>query len=634
MGTLPRRRLSVPAPFWLASVLAIVLVAVPPHPRSWLDVILAAALTILLSVAALLVPWRRLPPWTHATVPLLYFGVIMLLRDAQGGFSSGYAALTMLPVFWLALFGTRRQLAVSIALVGMVFLAPVLLVGGAEYPVTEWRRAVVWAAVAGLVGFWVQRLVNDSRVRAREVKAQIDVLKRAEARLAHAIASAPIGIATTDLDGAFVAVNPALCAFLGRAPDELVGSRAQDLSHPDDRSSTVRMLRGLAGGAIDAHQEERRYVHSDGSVVWALLSVGSARDEDGAPHHLVCHFDDITARKAVEEELRQSEAKLHAVGRVARELASVNDVRATICRAAIEVASAASAFLVEPDPGGDDLVVTTVEGVDFPTGARIPLAGSPSCTVTAFTSGSRVFVEDANDNALASPRLAALAGAVSALFEPIVRDGVTLGVLTVAWRRRIESLDDRAVEVVGLLAAEAAVALERESLMRRLEENARQDPLTGLPNRRGWEDELPRILARAARGEPLTMAMIDLDHFKRFNDAHGHLAGDDLLRRVALAWQRELRATDVLARYGGEEFVLALPACPPDEAIDVAERLRTVVPEGQTCSIGVAAYRVGETGYEVVARADTALYRAKALGRARVELAPDLVAAPSLGTAV
>jgi diguanylate cyclase (GGDEF)-like protein len=146
---------------------------------------------------------------------------------------------------------------------------------------------------------------------------------------------------------------------------------------------------------------------------------------------------------------------------------------------------------------------------------------------------------------------------------------------------------------------------------------ARTDVLTGVANRRGWDDELSRELARGVRsGLPLCVALIDLDHFKAFNDRHGHQAGDLLLKEAAVAWQARLRKTDLLARYGGEEFAVLLPDCGLDDAMEISDRLRTAQPEG-TCSIGVAAWDTREHGTELVARADRALYAAKESGRNR-----------------
>jgi diguanylate cyclase (GGDEF)-like protein len=160
-------------------------------------------------------------------------------------------------------------------------------------------------------------------------------------------------------------------------------------------------------------------------------------------------------------------------------------------------------------------------------------------------------------------------------------------------------------------------AIEIGRLVSRLEGLARTDPLTGVPNRRVWEEELPRELERARRmGTGLCVAMIDLDNFKAYNDRHGHQAGDLVLKEAASAWPAEVRSTDLLARYGGEEFVLLLPTCALDDAVQIVERLRVATPL-VTRSIGVASWDFQGSPQELVERADQALYVAKAEGRNR-----------------
>jgi diguanylate cyclase (GGDEF)-like protein len=160
-------------------------------------------------------------------------------------------------------------------------------------------------------------------------------------------------------------------------------------------------------------------------------------------------------------------------------------------------------------------------------------------------------------------------------------------------------------------------AVEISRLISRLQGLARTDPLTGVPNRRVWEEELPRELARARRiGTPLCVAMIDLDNFKAFNDRFGHQAGDRVLKEAASVWRAQVRSTDLLVRYGGEEFALLLPACALDDAVRIVERLRIVTPQ-VTCSIGVTTWDFHESAGELVDRADRALYVAKAEGRNR-----------------
>jgi diguanylate cyclase (GGDEF)-like protein len=152
-----------------------------------------------------------------------------------------------------------------------------------------------------------------------------------------------------------------------------------------------------------------------------------------------------------------------------------------------------------------------------------------------------------------------------------------------------------------------------------LEELSDTDDLTGLPNRRYWRRHLPLALAQAARsGEPLCVALIDLDHFKAYNDARGHLAGDWLLHTAATTWRAQLRQQDLLARYGGEEFLAILPGCDAEGGRVLLERLREHTPDGQRCSAGIAVTRGDEDVEALLHRADRALYGAKASGRNRV----------------
>jgi diguanylate cyclase (GGDEF)-like protein/PAS domain S-box-containing protein len=161
--------------------------------------------------------------------------------------------------------------------------------------------------------------------------------------------------------------------------------------------------------------------------------------------------------------------------------------------------------------------------------------------------------------------------------------------------------------------------VEREALIAENEALARSDALTGLPNRRALDDQLPREMARALRaGTGLCLAIVDIDHFKAYNDTHGHLAGDAVLRNCAAAWDGALRGEDTILRFGGEEFLVVLPDCGPDDAVEIVERLRAATPDEQTCSAGLAAWRPGESVDELVARADEALYEAKESGRDRL----------------
>lgn len=170
----------------------------------------------------------------------------------------------------------------------------------------------------------------------------------------------------------------------------------------------------------------------------------------------------------------------------------------------------------------------------------------------------------------------------------------------------------RATDVTEIKEIEA----EREELLGQVQDLARHDSLTGLPNRRALEEQLPQAMARARRSlSPLSVAILDIDHFKGYNDTHGHLAGDEVLRACAKAWDSALRAEDTIVRFGGEEFLVLLPDTEPEQAAEIVERLRQTTPMGQTCSAGLALWDRAESIDELLRRADEALYLAKASGR-------------------
>jgi diguanylate cyclase (GGDEF)-like protein len=168
-------------------------------------------------------------------------------------------------------------------------------------------------------------------------------------------------------------------------------------------------------------------------------------------------------------------------------------------------------------------------------------------------------------------------------------------------------------------------------LREKLRNQALRDPLTGLYNRRYMEDCLQRFVRLADReNREVSVVMVDLDHFKALNDTHGHAFGDSVLRDVAMTIVGGLRETDIVCRYGGEELVVILPDCNLDRAADKAELLRVrtaALSETHAAEIS-ASFGVASVPYtsssvmDLLAAADSALYRAKQAGRNRVVTAP------------
>ena len=185
------------------------------------------------------------------------------------------------------------------------------------------------------------------------------------------------------------------------------------------------------------------------------------------------------------------------------------------------------------------------------------------------------------------------------------------------------------VILLGVMTALGAAIVYRSRELRRL---SRSDWLTGLPNRTYLEERLAAEFARARRyEEPLALAILDVDHFKRFNDTWGHAAGDVVLRAVGQTLRESIRESDVAVRYGGEEFVVLLPGMDSTAALERAERLRRRMEETAiqiprraepgriTISIGVSAYKIdGDSPEALLDAADTRLFKAKDAGRNRV----------------
>ncbi len=307
------------------------------------------------------------------------------------------------------------------------------------------------------------------------------------------------------------------------------------------------------------------------------------------------------------------EQMLVQVHDVVRGLYSSTDVRWDVCEAARTIGQASMAILFEPVPHASAMRSTALAGVDAPAAEISTL--ERNAVTEAFASGEpQLLVEDVEAHVASRTLWEASGCPASVLYEPLMRGPEPVGVLVVGWPARVRASGTRAT-VIALLAHEAAGVIDRADTLNQLTDMASTDPLTGLPNRRAWDARVSHALKA---GQRFTVAMLDFDHFKEFNDTHGHPAGDRLLKETSALWREQLRAGDMLARLGGEEFGLLLLDCNTTRAVDVIERLRGLVADDRTCSAGFAEHRPDETAEAVLARADAALYDAKAAGRNRL----------------
>jgi len=338
---------------------------------------------------------------------------------------------------------------------------------------------------------------------------------------------------------------------------------------------------------------------------------------------------DVTERKRTDEELLRSREGLRASVEIARAAQEGADPRQLVLRSIASLAHASTVSLLEPI-GDDQLAVTATSGLEHLVGVTVDL-DEESATAHVWRTGQPLFASVAEDSPHVSRDVLRESGATSLLWQPVGLDGRVIAILALGWRDRLESVSGTERAAVEALAAETAMALHSERMRQQLELTVVTDQLTGLLNRRGWDEQTLALVRQSRRSrEPFTIALVDLDHFKAYNDTHGHVVADEALVAFGRQARRSLRVVDVVARWGGEEFAVALRDTDRVQAAATLERLRTSMPAGLTCSIGYAEVRPDESVGDALSRADAALYRAKANGRNRLEEAADLPGTPAL----
>ena len=324
-----------------------------------------------------------------------------------------------------------------------------------------------------------------------------------------------------------------------------------------------------------------------------------------------------------EERIRELEVALErrlmdmaVLGGVARSLSHADDPLADLCAAAQRLLDADLCLLAAPCAAGDSLVVAAAgEGVHP---GDVAAAGGAPELAAGLTAGERLFVADARDHPSVPQEIVVRTGVVSVVIEPVIAGGSLLGALVFGWGERAREPGPRETVLLHALAAEAANGLERHALIETMRDVARVDPLTGLPNRAAWDDRLDAEIARAARtGEPLAMLLLDVDGFAAYNERFGRAGGDALLRALAAAWRAPLRASDVIARIGADEFAIMLPACSPDDAEAIAERINAETVGLATFGAILTAWDGSSNAAFLMARAESALAQARAAQQIR-----------------
>jgi PAS domain S-box-containing protein len=256
----------------------------------------AAGLTALLIAAVVFVPWQWLPEWVQALVPFAFLGVIALLRESTGG-SAGFAVLVMLPVLWLALYGTAWQLVTAIVLSTLVFLAPVLIIGPPIYPASGLGRLALWPVTAAVIGGSTYRLVAAERARTAFVSGLLS-------------AATEQSIIATDPNGIITVFNRGAERMLGYTAEEMVGKTTPIVLHDPEEVRARAAELGVAPGFEVFSEQARRgraetrewtYIRRDGSRLRVSLSIAPYYDGAGDLRGLVKIGTDVTERAAAEQ---------------------------------------------------------------------------------------------------------------------------------------------------------------------------------------------------------------------------------------------------------------------------------------------------------------------------------------------
>jgi diguanylate cyclase (GGDEF)-like protein/PAS domain S-box-containing protein len=395
---------------------------------------------------------------------------------------------------------------------------------------------------------------------------------------------APIGMAIIGADGRYVRVNDALCALLRRPREELIGTRDNELTHPDDRERDVELAWTILRGELDSVQLEKRFVRPDGEVVWVISNMTYLRDEEGNGIAWVGQWQDVTALRIAEVQLRRERDLTGAMLRAMHE---------GFCLIAGDV-------VLEANDAMCELVGLKREAI---VGSTWPFPWVPAEEVERQGALRRRWHADgrgeSDDLVLQRADGTRFAASITSA-EATGPDGESLGfVVTV---RDIS---------------------ERKRQEAELARQATHDPLTGLVNHRGFHERLREEVARCRRqGTRLSVAVLDLDHFKRVNDTYGHPVGDRVLEEVGRRFRALSREEEHIARVGGEEFAWILPATDGAQAFAAAERARRAIEREPfagvgtlTLSVGVCELGVEGDADELYRLADVALYWAKEQGR-------------------
>jgi diguanylate cyclase (GGDEF)-like protein/PAS domain S-box-containing protein len=485
-------------------------------------------------------------------------------------------------------------------------------------------------------------IVTVALVRARRDVEQREQLLHRLAELAAIVEHSADGMCVIDGDGRVRHPNHAAAAVLRSSVHDLTGLPFLDTVAGSERAATGALISRVRSGTSEA-AAVLHLVVPDGEILDVQATLSPIRRDTGAAvDGVVVIFRDMTTQWRAERELQRAHnsliasmdeaehrtaeiAKLTELSELLQSCISVDDACKVIARVMGELLPADTGAVSVLGPSKSLLETVST----FGEARALAIFGAEDCW--ALRRGRLHRVDD-NDGSLAchhheGPSVA------GTLCMPLMAHGETLGIVSVRPRADVPATQpiDVRQRLLTAAAQQIAVAIANLRLRESLRQQSIRDPLTGLFNRRFLEESLGREVRRAERhNSQVSVLMLDVDHFKRFNDTWGHEAGDLVLREIGAVLDQSVRDGDVACRFGGEEFAIVMPDAPFEIALLRAEQLRMRVKAiaiayrdqalgAVAVSVGVASYRLhGLDGEHVLRSADEALYLAKQAGRDRV----------------
>lgn len=487
-----------------------------------------------------------------------------------------------------------------------------------------------------------ERYQREAQERTASIEASASALAASELRHRRIVETAGEGVWQVDPQGSTTLANEAMAQMLGTTAALLHGRSLFDFLDEDGQRLAAQKLLGRRGGGSERH--ELRFRRADGRELWAEVASCPIVGADGQHAGALAMVTDATERRRRDEELRASNTRLLSMvadlERHKQDMAQIAELNELLQSArteteAFDVIRAVGERLFAGSSGGLSIAGSGDEMI------RVAAWGTPAWVPARYERQACWAIRRGGPHQQGPGHGVHCShnpgeGAGRLLCTPLSVEGRLLGLLHLGGGagNGDDLLDEATRRRAELFGEVIKLGLSNLRLRDNLRDQALHDALTGLPNRRLFDETLPREVARCVRsGQALTVAIIDVDHFKRFNDHYGHDTGDRVLRAVAATLLRGIRSGDLACRYGGDEFLCLLAGTTAAEAqarfVELLEQApvaedpgQGALPEPVTFTVGLAsAPESGTVAADLLRAADAALYSAKARGGHRVERA-------------